>query len=99
MANIYSSKIKSGYKIILNSKPMLVISNEFVKPGKGQAFNRLKLKSFITNRLIEKTFKSNEYIELANLKEISCNFSYSLNVPVSSGKPPLALGIPHGCFG
>lgn len=61
---------------MVNNEPHNVVSVEFVKPGKGQAFARLKLKNYISNKLIEKTIKSNESFEEAEVKEFEVSFLY-----------------------
>ncbi len=54
-----------------------MVSNEFVKPGKGQPFNRTKLKHLITGRVIERTFKSGEKLELADVVETKMRLLYT----------------------
>ena len=55
-----TSEFKTGLKVIVDDDPCTIIENEFVKPGKGQAFNRVKVRNLKTNRVIDKTFKSGE---------------------------------------
>ncbi|AJI70410.1 elongation factor P (EF-P) OB domain protein [Francisella tularensis subsp. tularensis] len=50
---------------------MVIVENEFVKPGKGQAFNRVKLKNLLNDRVVEKTFKSGESVEAADVEELT----------------------------
>ena len=69
MAQISTNEFKAGIKIEMDGQPFLIVSNEFVKPGKGQAFNRVRLKHLITARVVEKTFKSGEKVELADIEE------------------------------
>lgn len=76
MPQISTGDLKVGMKAEMDREPYLVISNEFVKPGKGQAFNRIKLKNMLTNRVVEKTFKSGEKLELADIEETSMRFVY-----------------------
>lgn len=64
-----TNEIKGGFKIEVENQPYVVIFNEFVKPGKGQAFNRIKMKHLLTGRVIEKTFKSGEKFNLADVAE------------------------------
>ena len=64
-----TSEVRGGFKIIVEGQPYTVISNEFVKPGKGQAFNRIKMKHLLTGRVIEKTFKSGEKFDVADVSE------------------------------
>ena len=58
MATYSTSEFKSGLKIMIDGDPCAIIDNEFVKPGKGQAFNRVKYRNLKTGRVIEKTYKS-----------------------------------------
>ena len=60
MANYSTSEFKGGLKVMLDGDPCNILENEHVKPGKGQAFNRVKLKNLKTGRVLEKTFKSGD---------------------------------------
>jgi len=62
---------------MLDGDPCSIINNEFVKPGKGQAFNRVKLRNLKTGRVLEKTFKSGESLEAADVVETSMQYLYS----------------------
>ena len=57
MASYTTSEIRGGLKVLLDGDPYTVIENEFVKHGKGQAFNRIKVRNLKTGRTIERTFK------------------------------------------
>jgi hypothetical protein len=63
MAKYSTSEFKAGLKIMLDADPCAIIENEFIKPGKGQAFNRVKIRNLKTGRVIERTFKSGESVE------------------------------------
>lgn len=63
-------------KVEVDKEPYLVLINEFVKPGKGQAFNRIKLKNMINGRVIERTYKSGEKLDLADVEEAQMRFLY-----------------------
>lgn len=76
MASISTNDIKSGSKLLIDGDPYNVINNEAVKPGKGQAFNRIKMRNLKTSRVVEKTFKSGESFELADILEKSVSFLY-----------------------
>ncbi|MCV2525654.1 MAG: elongation factor P [Candidatus Lightella neohaematopini] len=65
-----------GMKILQDNEPSIVIHNEFIKPGKGQAFNRVRLHKLISNKFIERIFKSGYNIKLANVLEICLVFLY-----------------------
>lgn len=77
MAMYTTSQFKSGLKVILDNDPCSIIENQFVKPGKGQAFNRVKLRNLLNGRVLEKTFKSGESIEAADVHESSMQYLYS----------------------
>ena len=64
---ISTSEFKQGLKILLNGEPCEILHNEFVKPGKGQAFSRVKLQNLITSKIWDKTFKSSEKVEEADI--------------------------------
>ena len=55
MASYSTSEFRGGLKIMLDGDPCAIIENEFVKPGKGQAFNRVKIRNLITGQEIKKT--------------------------------------------
>ena len=77
MANYSTSQFKSGLKVIMDGEPFTILSNEFTKPGKGQAFNRVKLRNLKTGRVIERTYKSGESLEGADVMEIEAQYLYS----------------------
>ncbi len=58
MATYSTNEFKGGLKFLMDGEPCSIVENEFVKPGKGQAFSRVKMKYLRTGRVIEKTFKS-----------------------------------------
>jgi len=76
MPQISTSDLRVGMKAEIDKEPWLVISNEFVKPGKGQSFNRIKLKNLISGRVVEKTFKSGEKTDLADIEESEMRYLY-----------------------
>lgn len=76
MPTISTSDLRVGMKAEVENEPYLVISNEFVKPGKGQSFNRIKLKNMVTGRVVEKTFKSGEKVDLADVEESEMRYLY-----------------------
>ncbi len=77
MARYSTNEFKRGLKVMLDSDPAAIIENEFVKPGKGQAFNRVKLRNLKTGRVIERTFKSGENIEAADVVETEMQYLYN----------------------
>ncbi len=77
MAAYSTNQFKGGLKIIQDGSPCVIIENEFVKPGKGQAFNRVKLKNLQNGKVIEKTFKSGETVEAADVIELELQYLYN----------------------
>ncbi|OOZ37398.1 elongation factor P [Solemya elarraichensis gill symbiont] len=77
MATYSTNEFKGGLKIMLDGDPYTIVENEFVKPGKGQAFNRVKVRNLKTGRTIEKTFKSGESVEAADVIDITLQYLYS----------------------
>ena len=62
---------------MLDGDPCSIIENEFVKPGKGQAFNRVKLRNLKTGRVLEKTFKSGDTLEGADVVDMELQYLYN----------------------
>ncbi len=62
---------------MMGADPCVIVENQFVKPGKGQAFSRVKLRNLKTGRTIERTFKSGESVEAADVIDINMEFLYS----------------------
>ena len=77
MANYSTNEFKSGLKVLLEGDPCSIVENEFVKPGKGQAFNRVRLKNLKSGRVWERTFKSGESLEGADVMEYEMEYMYS----------------------
>lgn len=77
MANVSTSEFKRGLKIMLDGDPCSIIENEFVKPGKGQAFNRVKIRNLKTGRVIERTFKSGDSVEAADVLDTEMQYLYN----------------------
>ena len=76
MGQISTSDMRQGMKVEVEGQPYTIVSNEFVKPGKGQAFNRVKLKHLMTARVVERTFKSGEKVDTADVVEASMRLLY-----------------------
>ena len=76
MAQISTNEFRAGVKVEMEGQPYVITSNEFVKPGKGQAFNRVKLKHLMSGRVLERTFKSGEKLEVADVEESKMRMLY-----------------------
>ena len=77
MATYSTNEFKGGLKIMIDGDPCSIIENEFVKPGKGQAFNRVKIRNLKTGRVIERTFKSGESVDAADVMETDMQYLYN----------------------
>ncbi len=77
MASYSTNEFKSGLKIMLDGDPYNIVENEFVKPGKGQAFNRVKVRNLKTGRVVDRTFKSGESVEAADVFEMDMEYLYT----------------------
>lgn len=70
------SELKKGLKIQLDGIPYKITEYQHVKPGKGAAFVRCKIKSFINGKVIEKTFHAGDKCEVPNLEQKTMQFLY-----------------------
>ncbi|MHB8455319.1 MAG: elongation factor P [Acidiferrobacterales bacterium] len=76
MTTYSTNEFKQGLKVMLDGDPCSIIENEFVKPGKGQAFNRVKIRNLKTGRVIERTFKSGDTMEGADVVDTEMQYLY-----------------------
>ena len=70
MVSYSTSDFKVGLKIIIDNDPCVIIEEEFNKPGKGQAFSKIKFRNYLTGRVGEKTCKVGESLEAADIEEL-----------------------------
>ncbi|MEL7535665.1 MAG: elongation factor P [Pseudomonadota bacterium] len=77
MASYSTNEFRSGLKILLDGAPCTIVENEFVKPGKGQAFNRVRIKNLKTGKIVDKTFKSGDSVEAADVVDLEMQFLYT----------------------
>ena len=77
MASYNTNEFRTGLKLMIDGDPCSIIENEFVKPGKGQAFNRVKARNLKTGRVLEKTWRSGESVEAADVVETKLQYLYS----------------------
>lgn len=68
--------IRKGLKVEIDGVPYLVVDFQFVKPGKGQAFNRTRLKNLLNNNVLERTFKINESLAPADVHQAKMQYLY-----------------------
>jgi elongation factor P len=77
MASYSTNEFKSGVKILLEGVPYSIVENEMVKPGKGQAFNRVKVRNLKNGKVTERTFKSGDTAEAADVVETEMQYLYT----------------------
>jgi elongation factor P len=71
-----TSDIRKGLKIMMDSAPYTVVEFQFVKPGKGAAFTRTKVKNLLTGAVLERNFRSGEKFEPANVETKTMQYLY-----------------------
>jgi len=77
MANYSTNDFRSGLKVMFEGDPCAILENEFVKPGKGQAFNRVKFRNLKNGRVWERTFKSGDSLEAADVIDLDMEYLYN----------------------
>lgn len=77
MSSYSTNEFRSGMKVMLEGDPCVIVDNETVKPGKGQAFNRVKLRNLNSGRVWERTFKSGESLEAADVRDQDMEYLYT----------------------
>jgi elongation factor P len=77
MASYSTNEFRGGVKLLIDGDPYNIIENEMVKPGKGQAFNRVKMRNLRSGRVIERTFKSGDTCEAADVVDMDMQYSYN----------------------
>ena len=77
MATTDTSQFKNGLKIELDGSPFTIVYFQHVKPGKGGAFVRTKIKNLLNGRTIDRTFRSGEKAELADIEETKMQYLYN----------------------
>lgn len=77
MASYSTSEFRGGLKLMIDGDPCSIIENEFVKPGKGQAFSRVRIRNLKTGRVIERTYKSGESVEAADVMDVTLQYLYN----------------------
>jgi elongation factor P len=71
-----TNEFRKGLKVEIDGEPYIIVEAQFVKPGKGQAFTRTRLKSLISGNVIDRTYKSGEKVPKAAVEEVTMQFLY-----------------------
>ncbi|MFH1983000.1 MAG: elongation factor P [Pseudomonadota bacterium] len=72
-----ASDLRKGLKISIDGDPYVIVTFDFVKPGKGQALYKCRLKNMITGSQFDKTYRSGEKFEPASLEEVKMEYLYA----------------------
>ncbi len=72
-----TSDIRKNLKVEIGGEPYVVVDFQFVKPGKGNAFTRTRLKNMVTGAVLDRTFKAGEKFEKAHLEQSSMQYLYA----------------------
>ena len=76
MASYDTSDIRKGLKFMMDGAPYTVVEFQFVKPGKGAAFTRTKMKNLLTGAVLERNLRSGERLEEANVEVKTMQYLY-----------------------
>ncbi len=77
MATYGLNDVKPGIKILIDGDPYVIVDADFIKPGKGQAFTRIRIRNLLNGRTTEKTLKSSESFDGADVVETNMQFLYT----------------------
>lgn len=77
MATYSTNEFKAGLKIMMDGEPCNILENEYVKPGKGQAFNRTKIRKLVSGKTQDKTWRSGETVEAADVMDVDLAYLYN----------------------
>ena len=77
MGTVSTNEFRKKLKIMVDDQPYEIIENQFVKPGKGQAFNRVRIKNLVTGRTLERTWKSGDTVEEADVTYSEMTYLYN----------------------
>jgi len=75
-SNYQTSEFRNGLKVLVDGNPYVMTYFQFVKPGKGTAFTRTKLKNLITGNVIERTYRTGESLEAADCEDRNMQYLY-----------------------
>lgn len=76
MGMINTNEIKNGTKLLFNAEPYVCLKSDFVKPGKGAAFYKIKVQNLLTGNVLDKTLRSGEKVETADVVDTDMEYLY-----------------------
>ena len=76
MGTYKTSDFRKGLKVQIDGEPYLMIEMNFVKPGKGNALYKCKLRNLVRGTVLDRTYKGGDTLESADVEEIACQYLY-----------------------
>ncbi|MGD0656776.1 MAG: elongation factor P [Syntrophorhabdales bacterium] len=77
----FTNEFRKGLKVLLdNDEPFTIVEFQHVKPGKGGAFVRTRLKSLVTGNVLDRTFKSGDKVEIPDMEDKEMQYMYKEGV-------------------
>jgi elongation factor P len=73
---VSTSEFRKGLRVLVDNEPFMIVDFQHVKPGKGGAFVRTRLKSFVTGNVLDRTYRSGEKLEVPDMEEKQMQFLY-----------------------
>ncbi|MCB1588119.1 MAG: elongation factor P [Xanthomonadales bacterium] len=77
MASYGLNDVRNGLKILIDGDPYVIVDSDFIKPGKGQAFTRIRIRNLKNGRVVERSMKSSDSVEGADVMDTDMQFLYS----------------------
>ncbi len=77
MVSYSTSDLRKGLKVLIDNEPYLIIDTEFMKPGKGQAVYRTKMKNLLRGTIIDRTYRSGDKLDAADVTEANLEYLYN----------------------
>ncbi len=77
MVNHSTSEFRPGLKLLIDGDPCIILDSEFVKPGKGQAFTRIRIRNLKSGRVLDKTYKSGDSVPAADVVDAELQYLYN----------------------
>lgn len=77
MASYGLNDVRNGLKILIDGDPYVIVDSEFIKPGKGQAFTRIRIRNLKNGRVVERSMKSSDSVEGADVMDTNMQYLYN----------------------
>lgn len=77
MASYGLNDVRNGLKILIDGDPYVIVDSEFIKPGKGQAFTRIRIRNLKNGRVVERSMKSSDSVEGADVMDTDMQYLYN----------------------